>query len=283
MKPPIFNLNPKNNIAFDNVEMPVEHIQAFQTTRLHPTPFIKPTGHLQTSFDHASLSSSVEKMAPTAFEQFNLGLHVADNAKKVEENRQALLAYLPKNTEIQWLDQVHGNHVFTVEKLSSFIEADAVITRTPKLALAIMTADCLPILLANKQGTEIAAIHAGWRSLASGIIQQTLAKMHSDNRDIYAWFGPCISQKNFEVGVEVKKQFEQMNTQFSSAFIENSHSLEANKWLADLSKIAQIQFIELGVKQFSVNSHCTYAENERYYSYRKEQKTGRMAAIICIK
>ena len=280
MKPQIFNLNPKNNIAFDNVEMPVESIQAFQTTRLHPT--LHPTSHLQVTSGLAS--SPIEQItSPKRFEHFNLGLHVADDAKKVVKNRQELFSYLPQNSAIQWLEQVHGNHVVTVENVISPMQADAVITRVPKLALAIMTADCLPILLANKQGTEIAAIHAGWRSLAGSIIKETLTCMHSDNNDIYAWLGPCISQKNFEVGVEVKAQFEQINTKFSSAFIENSQSHQPDKWLADLQKIAQLQLTELGVNNFSVNSHCTLAENERYYSYRKEQKTGRMAAIICIK
>jgi polyphenol oxidase len=281
MKSQIFNLNPNNNIAFDNVEMPVEPIQAFQTTRLHPASHLQPNSHLH---EQASLLSSSEKIAtPKLFDHFNLGLHVADNAAKVLENRQALLPYLPQYAAIQWLEQVHGNHVITVENIISPIQADAVITRTPKLALAIMTADCLPILLSNKQGTEIAAIHAGWRSLASGIIIETLSNMHSNNHDIFAWLGPCIRQKSFEVGVEVKKQFEQVNSQFSSAFIENLQSQQPNKWLADLQKIARLQLTELGVNHCSVNSHCTFAENERYYSYRKEQKTGRMASIICIK
>ncbi|GAA6205890.1 peptidoglycan editing factor PgeF [Thalassotalea sp. SU-HH00458] len=272
MKHQIFNLNPKNNIAFDTVEMPVDHIQAFQTTRLHP--FIE---------QHSFSSSCTKNACPKSFEYFNLGLHVADDAQKVLENRQELLNYLPQNTAIQWLEQVHGNHVVTVKNVSTSIQADAVITRTPKLALAIMTADCLPILLANKQGTEIAAIHAGWRSLAGEIIKETLGNMYSDNNEVVAWLGPCIRQENFEVGVDVKQQFEQVNANFSSAFIEHRQNQQANKWLADLQKLARLQLTELGVNHFSVNSHCTYAENDRYYSYRREQKTGRMASIICIK
>jgi polyphenol oxidase len=270
-----FNQSTLNHSAFDNVEMPVDNIQAFQTTRLHPNLTNTYPPYTQ---EHTKSSPS------KCFEHFNLGLYVSDDSEVVLHNRQQLLTYLPENSAIQWLEQVHGNHVVIVEHLShSPIQADAVITRSPKLALAIMTADCLPILLCNSQGTEIAAIHAGWRSLARGIILETLTKMFSDNRDISAWLGPCISQSNFEVGVEVKNQFEEINQSLSVAFKRNHPSQNEDKWLADIQKIAQQQLTELGVKNIVNNNHCTFDENERYYSYRKEQKTGRMAAIICIK
>lgn len=270
MKRQSFNLETCNNAAFDPVEMPVDTIQAFQTTRLLP----------DTSLSHQVVSLSSQ---PTCFEHFNVGLHVSDNAENVIKNRRKLLTYLPDNTSIQWLEQVHGNNVVTVEKLNNPIKADAVITRKSKLALAIMTADCLPILLSNGQGTEIAAIHAGWRSLASGIISETLTSMHSDNHDIYAWLGPCISQHYFEVGLEVKNQFEEINQSFAEAFKVNEKSHHKDKWLSDLKKIAQLQLTEQGVNNITTSNHCTFGENERYYSYRKEQKTGRMAAVICIK
>lgn len=275
MKRQSFNSNTINNTAFDRVEMPVENIQAFQTTRLCP----------QTATE---FSSSIEQKSLTSFQtysfsHFNLGLHVGDDRKLVLKNRQQLLTYLPEKSEVQWLEQVHGNHVVIVEKPTETMQADAVITRTPKLALAIMTADCLPILLSNKQGTEIAAIHAGWRSLASGIISETLLKMLSENDEIHAWLGPCISQNNFEVGIEVKHQFEQINQSLSKAFRINDKSPHQNKWLGGLQQIAQQQLIEQGVVNIATNKHCTFGENERYYSYRKEQLTGRMAAVICIK
>jgi YfiH family protein len=263
-----FKLNKLNHSTFDNIEMPVKKVQAFQTTRLHP--------NLPTT--HSSLSSS------NCFEHFNLGLHVFDDSEVVLKNRQQLLTYLPEKSAIQWLDQVHGNNVVVAEHISaSSIQADAVITRSPKLALAIMTADCLPILLCNSQGTEIAAIHAGWRSLVSGIIAETLTKMLSDNSELYAWLGPCISQNNFEVGVEVKNQFEGINPSFSLAFKQSNKSSDKEKWLADLQQIAQQQLSKLHVNNIVISNHCTFGENERYYSYRKEQKTGRMASIICIK
>ena len=274
MKPQSFKLSTFNHSAFDCVEMPVENIQAFQTTRLNPNNF---TSH------SLPTQKNTKSLPPKCFDHFNVGLHVSDDSEIVIQNRQQLLTYLPENSAMQWLDQVHGNKVVVVDELSvSPIQADAVITRSPKLALAIMTADCLPILLSNSHGTEIAAIHAGWRSLASGIITKTLAKMHSGNHDIYAWLGPCISKNNFEVGGEVKNQFEEINKSFTTAFKVNDKYSHKDKWLADLKKIAQLQLTEQGVKNIIVSNHCTFDENERYYSYRKEQKTGRMAAVICI-
>lgn len=278
MKRQSFNLAAINNTAFDRVEMPVDNIQAFQTTRLSPN-------NSADNLINNSISPQVDSssLKPECFEHFNLGLHVSDIPENVLKNRHQLLTYLPQRTSIQWLEQVHGNNVVTVEKLSKPFKADALITRSSKLALAIMTADCLPILLCNRKCTEIAAIHAGWRSLASGIITETLSKMQSDSRDIYAWLGPCISQNNFEVGGEVKNNFEALNQSFATAFIVNDKSDDKDKWLADLKKIAQLQLTKQGVKNIAISSHCTFDENERYYSYRKERKTGRMAAIICIK
>ncbi|MEW6991282.1 peptidoglycan editing factor PgeF [Colwelliaceae bacterium 6441] len=255
--------------AFDDVALPVETIQAFQTTRLSPVKIAQ---------DQLLLDQNAQKMAP--FDEFNLGLHVGDEAIQVSKNRQCLLSYLPQHSSIQWLEQVHGSNVVILDKISDVpLQADAIITRVPKLALAIMTADCLPILLANKVGTEIAAIHAGWRPLSAGIIDETLTKMLTDNKDIYAWLGPCITQAYFEVGNEVKTQFEQLNPGFSVAFKAN----KKGKWLADLQQIAVMMLTQHGVTHISLNSGCTYSMNERYYSYRKAHTTGRMAAIICIK
>lgn len=249
--------------AFDFVEMPVKNIQAFQTTLIEPNGLNKING----------LNSSV-------FQYFNLGLHVGDNANQVQENRHHLLNYLPKASSIQWLDQVHGNHVeFITTKQLTPPKADAVITSSEKLALAIMTADCLPIILANRDGTEIAAIHAGWRPLATDIIKRTLTKMKSSSSHLYAWLGPCISQENFEVGSEVKLIFEQLDSKFAKAFKAGG----PNKWLADLRLIAVIMLEMQGVKNIKQKDACTFAQSKRYYSFRRENKTGRMATVICIK
>ena len=265
--------NKQANSAIEFVQWPVKSLEeenilekkvfALQTTRR--SPFQNDEGN-------------------SPYQHFNLGLHVGDCSEQVKKNRQSLQKLIPQTAKIQWLDQVHGNDVVEIsEVVNHAIVADAAITRNKSTCLAIMTADCLPILLSNKQGTEIAAIHAGWRSLASGIISETLLKMLSENDEIHAWLGPCISQNNFEVGIEVKHQFEQINQSLSKAFRINDKSPHQNKWLGGLQQIAQQQLIEQGVVNIATNKHCTFGENERYYSYRKEQLTGRMAAVICIK
>lgn len=242
--------------AFDTVELPVSNVQAIQTTRISPT---------------------LLPQSASPFDGFNLGLHVGDNPEQVIANRQALFDFLPAAENIQWLEQVHGNDVAVISSYQPTpIIADAVITQTPKLALAIMTADCLPILLASKDGQEIAAIHGGWRSLAANIIENTLNKMHCDNSHVYAWLGPCIGPKVFEVGDEVKQAFVTQSQDFNGCFTKSMN----DKWLADLAKIAYIMLQKQHVANISTNSPCTYSENQRYYSYRKTNITGRMAAIV---
>lgn len=213
------------------------------------------------------------------YQDFNLGLHVGDCSKQVQKNRQSLQHLLPNNTKIQWLEQVHGNGVAEVSQVSEqAITADAAVTDKNNICLAIMTADCLPILLVSKTGDEIAAIHGGWRPLSANIITNTLDKMNTPSAELYAWLGPCISKNVFEVGSEVKNQFVQQNDFFNSAF-----ALQENgKYLADLHKIATLQLESLGITQISALSECTYSNTDKYYSYRKNTTTGRMATLICL-
>jgi YfiH family protein len=213
------------------------------------------------------------------YQAFNLGLHVGDCAERVKENRRYLEKRLPAHAKIQWLEQVHGNNVVEISKVSiEPIIADAAITHEKNICLAIMTADCLPILLVSKSGNEIAAIHGGWRPLSTNIIYNTLNKMKTSAQDISAWLGPCISKNVFEVGSEVKAIFVEQNELFNTAFIEKSQG----KYLADLLKIAEIQLNALGINQISTLSECTYDNTDKYYSYRKTSVTGRMATLICL-
>ena len=236
-----------------------EKVLAIQTTRIAP--------------------SDIGGASKQAYQAFNLGLHVGDCELQVAKNRQYLSTLLPENTAIQWLEQVHGNKVAEISQVTQqAITADAAVTRHKGACLAIMTADCLPILLASKFGDEIAAIHGGWRPLAANIINETLAKMNSQNSDIVAWLGPCISKNAFEVGDDVKTAFVQQSDAFSSAFMPTSKG----KYLADLHQIALIQLKSLGVTQISRLAECTYANTNKYYSYRKHAITGRMASLICL-
>lgn len=264
------NLQQEADSAIELVQWPIcslrdkkiinEHVFALQTTRISPKKYVN------------NLSS--------AYQYFNLGLHVGDCAQQVDKNRQYIQTLLPQNAKIQWFEQVHGNEVAEISQVSSrSITADAAVTREKYIGLAIMTADCLPILLVSKSGDEIAAIHGGWRPLAANIIGNTLAKMKTPVAELYAWLGPCISQKNFEVGLEVKAQFIEQDECFSLAFKASVNG----KYLADLHHIARLQLENLGVKLISSLPECTYANVDKYYSYRKNAVTGRMASLICLK
>jgi YfiH family protein len=244
-------------------------VLAFTTTRLHPTK---------------SVSQSDSRCT---YDYFNLGNHVGDCSDNVQKNRKLLGEMLPKECAVQWLEQVHGNRVVVIdEHVNSLIQADAMITRSSKIALAIMTADCLPILLSNHEGTEIAAIHGGWRSLAGNIVSNTLTKMNSDRDEIHAWLGPCIGPEKFEVGQEVKTSFTEQNKLFSQAFAEQNievtlhNALSKKKYFANLQLIAQLQLQQLGIKNITSLPECTYIQKDKYYSFRREQVTGRMATII---
>ncbi|WP_259366445.1 MULTISPECIES: peptidoglycan editing factor PgeF [unclassified Colwellia] len=255
-----------------NIEWPVLNVLAFTTTRLHP--------------QKKSLSSN--HSYSSVYGQFNLGEHVGDDLVNVNKNRASLLAYLPLNTKIQWLEQVHGNKVVTIESYSKTpLVADAIITRQKNIALAVMTADCLPILLTAIDGSEIAAIHGGWKPLAKNIITNTVNNMKTDNENIIAWLGPCIGEYAFEVGQEVKCAFESQSEKFVSAFtaINEPLALEKHKgkYLANLAMIARIQLNTLGINKVHHLNHCTYSNEQQYYSYRRDTITGRMVSIICRK
>lgn len=239
-----------------------DKVLAFQTTR------ISPNENLIESSENNSVYSN-----------FNLGLHVGDCANQVEHNRQSLQKLFPSQTNIQWLEQVHGNVVAEIVNVTNeTIIADAMITREKNIALAIMTADCLPILLVSKQGDEIAAIHGGWRPLAANIITNTVNKMVTATDDILVWLGPCIGKDAFEVGNEVQEAFVAYGNEFTQAF----HKQVNGKYLADLHQIATLQLKKLGINKISTLSECTYFESEKYYSYRKNAATGRMATIITL-
>jgi len=251
-------MEPKSfNSAIYKVDWMVKDIIAFTTTRHCP----------------ASVEGSI---AP--FDSFNLGDHVGDSSSQVLKNRQVLKRFLPNDCEIQWLNQVHGSTVAKIEAPSSrSIQADAQFTNKSKIALAIMTADCLPILLSSKCGTEVAAIHGGWKCLAAGIIENTVKSFSLPSSELVAWLGPCIGKNAFEVGREVVDCFIEKGQIFSSAF----HSHQNSKYFGDLQKIASIQLKNLGLQNISSLQHCTYSDTNNYFSYRREPVTGRMATLIC--
>lgn len=252
-----------NHSFIHYLSWPVNHSLAFTTTRVFPESF----------------SSRTVTPSLPPFNDFNLGLHVGDDKAKVLAHRKSLSDILSATTQIQWLDQVHSSDVAVIEyHQDKPITADAAITQSRDIALAIMTADCLPILLVNQEGTECAVIHAGWRPLANGIIKNTITKMTSCPDNLYGWLGPCIGPESFEVGQDVFNAFSALSLELTKYF----KTLKNGKYLADLQSIAEYLLVKQGVSKISKLEHCTYHRHQEYFSYRRDGQTGRMASVIAL-
>jgi YfiH family protein len=211
------------------------------------------------------------------FNGLNLAQHVDDDFNKVKQNRELLKSHLNLPCEPNWLEQTHSTDCIIASKQYSNQRADAQVTAKKGLVLAVLTADCLPILLCNHTGTEIAAIHAGWRGLCGGIIENTLSKMNSTPNTIHAWIGPAICQQHFETGTEVKQAFAHIENDDESLFLEKN-----TKWYISLQRIAESVLNKSGVLSVSQSNQCTFGQNNEYYSYRRQQQTGRIASLIWI-
>ena len=210
------------------------------------------------------------------YEQNNLALHVGDNEHHVKMNRAALVQTLSLSHEPIWLEQTHTNKCVVVEEESERT-VDAAITRKTSLPLVIMTADCLPIVLCNQAGTEIAAIHAGWRGLVNGIVENTLAKMHSAPETLLAWIGPAICHKCYEIGNEVKDVYTK-----KYPFTEATFQYHGSKLHANLPTMAELILKKLSVSAVFQSGACSFEDKDEFYSYRREAQTGRMATLIWI-
>ena len=199
------------------------------------------------------------------FASFNLGMRAGDDPDAVAANRARLSALLPQPP--RWLRQVHGSVV---------VEADAAIARRPGTVCAVLVADCIPVLLADRAGTTVGIAHAGWRGLARGVIENTVRAMTGAGRDLIAYLGPGIGPAAFEVGDDVREAFLARDPGAAAAF--KSHA--AGKWLADLYLLARQSLQRSGVAEVQGGTFCTYSDAQRFFSYRRERTTGRMAAVI---
>jgi len=214
------------------------------------------------------------------YQGLNLGDHVGDDRWCVEKNRQWLLEKRMLPSLPIWLNQTHSTQVVILnEWTEKLLDADGIFTTTPGIVCSIMTADCLPILLVNKAGTEIAAVHAGWRGLVNGIIKNAI-DCFSEPGQVIAWIGPAISGRFFEVGDEVRQQFIQENINRLSAFSQKNGI--DGKWMCDLPLMAKQELVSLGVDSVSLSGLCTYEDERRFYSYRRDGQTGRHASFIWI-
>ena len=210
---------------------------------------------------------------------FNLALHVNDDPQRVQQHRMILLDEFPQFgvNKITWMTQTHSTICHTENEQISFValEGDGLVTQRRGHALMMMTADCLPVVLGNANGTEVANLHAGWRGLASGIIENTIVEMKS--QPAWAWLGAAISQPCFEVGAEVKVAFCEKYPELESAFISGQTE---GKYQADLYAIARFILNSLGVEIVLGGDQCSYQQAQDYFSYRRDAKTGRMATFV---
>lgn len=215
-----------------------------------------------------------------AFAGLNLGDHVGDDPAHVEQNRALLRTHLP--AEPKWLKQVHGVAVADADAMQQITEADAAISRKTGTVCAVLTADCLPLLLCDTAGTVVAAAHAGWRGLASGVIESTVAAMKVEPVMLMAYLGPAIGPHAFEVGEEVRQVFLAQDQRAEQAFVPGApaDAGEPRKWVADIYFLARLRLHKLGVERVHGGEHCTVSDPLRFYSYRRDGVTGRMASLI---
>lgn len=213
------------------------------------------------------------------FDSLNLGAHVGDKKLDVEHNRQTISQAYQLPCQPLWLKQTHSTKAINSTEYVPNIEADAIISQTNNQVLAVMTADCLPILLCNQQGNEVAAIHAGWKGLSLGILRRTVEQMQSSNNTLLAWLGPCISQTHFEVGAEVFDAFAKIDPNYQCAFYFNK---QTQKYYANLQQLAINQLKTLNIRYYWQAPYCTYQDKERFFSYRRQKITGRMCSFISI-
>jgi hypothetical protein len=212
------------------------------------------------------------------FDSFNLADHVDDDIADVTKNRAALvqLGQLPRTP--CWLNQTHSNKVIHTKDWHTGIEADACYSDRINDICIVMTADCLPLLICDLEGNEVVAIHAGWRGLANNIIEQTVARFKSDNRNLLVWLGPAIGPNAFEVGGDVVDRFIQRDPQAEKAFKAKPN----NHYLADIYQLARQQLYQLGIENIFGGNRCTMNEPDNFFSFRRDGQTGRMASMIWI-
>lgn len=223
---------------------------------------------------HAATTLRSGGVSVGPYASLNPALHVGDDRESVMNNRKLIRESLALPAEPVWLEQVHGNRVVKAEPEPAPPQADASYTDEPGAVCAVMTADCLPLLLCSLDGRSIAAVHAGWRGLWAGIISHAVAAL--GNAELLAWLGPAIGPRCFEVGEEVRAAFVQKSQAFDAAFESQGNG----KWLADIYRLARIELTALGVANIYGGGFCTVTEQDRFYSYRRDTVTGRMATLI---
>ncbi|SBS24685.1 Laccase domain protein YfiH [Marinomonas aquimarina] len=224
----------------------------------------------------ACVSTRFGGVSEAPYQGLNLGAHVGDLPESVQANRAELQRLAGFSGEVQWLNQVHSNIALELPSCAQDRTADASYTTQPNTVCAVLTADCLPAIFTDAKGTQVAAAHAGWRGLCDGVLEATL-ETFPNPAEVLVWLGPAIGPEAFEVGAEVCEAFMVADTQAEQAFKPSSN---ADKWLGNLYLLAQQRLAALGCTQVYGGDFCTFSDQERFYSYRRDGVTGRMATLI---
>jgi YfiH family protein len=211
-----------------------------------------------------------------AYADFNLAAHVGEAVDAVHRNRERLCEQLDLPADPVWLDQVHGDVVIDAASAGTTPAADASFSFQRGVVCAVLTADCLPVLFCDINATRVAAAHAGWRGLAGGVLERTVEALQCAPSELLVWLGPAIGPQHFEVGGEVRDAFVAQHAEAARAFAPRP----GGRWLADLYRLARLRLRTAGITAIHGGGFCTYADTERWYSYRREQVTGRMASLI---
>jgi YfiH family protein len=210
------------------------------------------------------------------YDTLNLAAHVGDRPQAVEQNRRLLRERLRLPSEPLWLNQVHGDRVVSGGTGFPCPAADAACSDTTGVVCVVLTADCLPVLFCNRAGTRVAVAHAGWRGLADGVLERTVEAISVAPEQLLAWFGPAIGPEIFEVGAEVRDAFVSQNAAAAAAFVPQP----GGRWLADLYRLARIRLEAIDILAVYGGGLCTFSDPHRFYSYRRDGVTGRMASLI---
>jgi YfiH family protein len=213
------------------------------------------------------------------FDRFNLGARCGDDPAHVAANRAALVASAGLPSPPRWLRQVHGVRVVRVDRAAIDgdvePEADAAVTSTPGVVLAILTADCLPVVFCDRAGTEVGVAHAGWRGLAAGVLEATVAAMRAPPSELLAWIGPAAGPVHYEIGAEVRDAFVGADPGFATAF----NATRMGHWLVDLPRLARRRLAAVGVDAVHGGNECTIADPSRHFSHRRDGRGGRLATL----
>ena len=224
----------------------------------------------------AAITTRKGGVSGAPYDEFNLAEHVGDTPQAVRENRARLRRQLALPAEPAWLSQVHGDRVVDAARAEPNAAADAGFSHQRGVVCAVLTADCLPVLFCDRGATRVAAAHAGWRGLAAGILERTVEALQCPPAELMAWLGPAIGPQHFEVGDEVRDAFVTRHATAVDAFTRQA----GGGWHADLYRLARIRLQSAGLLAVYGGGLCTYADPDRWYSFRREAVTGRMAALI---